>query len=95
MKKLRETYTPGHAYPVEYRITQGDAAAEILRLAEETKCDLIAMGTHGRTGLERLVVGSVAETVMRKAHCPVLTVRSPSSAHAPTADRNPPAAVIA
>lgn len=95
MKTLRETYTPGQAIAVEYRITEGDAAAEVLRLAEETKCDLIAMGTHGRTGLERLVVGSVAETVMRKAHCPVLTVRSPSSAHSPAADLNPPAAVIA
>ena len=95
MKTLRETYTPGHALAVEYRITEGDVAAEVLRLAEETKCDLIAMGTHGRTGLERLIVGSVAETVMRKAHCPVLTVRSPSSARTPAADRNPPAAVIA
>jgi len=50
---------------------------EILGVAEETKCDLIVMGTHGRTGLGRLLMGSVAEQVVRKATCPVLTVKTP------------------
>jgi nucleotide-binding universal stress UspA family protein len=45
-------------------------------VAKETGCDLIVMGTHGRTGLGRLLMGSVAETVLRKAPCPVLTVKS-------------------
>jgi nucleotide-binding universal stress UspA family protein len=62
---------------VEHRLSQGDPAAEILRLAQETHCDLIVMGTHGRTGLARLLVGSVAEEVLRRASCPVLTLRSP------------------
>jgi nucleotide-binding universal stress UspA family protein len=62
---------------VEYRLVQGDAAAEILQLAEETKCDLIVMGTHGRKGLGRLLMGSVAEQVLRNASCPVLTVKTP------------------
>jgi nucleotide-binding universal stress UspA family protein len=63
--------------PVEHRLVEGDAASEILRIAQETKCDLIVMGTHGRTGLGRLLMGSVAEQVVRKASCPVLTVKTP------------------
>jgi nucleotide-binding universal stress UspA family protein len=44
-------------------------------VAEEDRCDLIVLGTHGRTGLGRLLLGSVAEQVVRGARCPVLTVR--------------------
>jgi nucleotide-binding universal stress UspA family protein len=55
----------------------GDPAAEILRFAQDIACDLIVMGTHGRTGLGRLLMGSVAEQVVRCASCPVLTVRNP------------------
>jgi nucleotide-binding universal stress UspA family protein len=50
---------------------------EILRRADETHADLIVMGTHGRTGLAHVLLGSVAERVVRRARCPVLTVRSP------------------
>jgi len=63
--------------PVEHRLVQGDAAAEILRVSEETKCDVIVLGTHGRTGLGRLLMGSVAEQVVRRARCPVVTVKTP------------------
>ena len=49
----------------------------ILNVAQETGAGLIVMGTHGRTGLERLLMGSVAEQVVRKAPCPVLTVKTP------------------
>jgi nucleotide-binding universal stress UspA family protein len=63
--------------PVEHRLIQGDAATEILRVAEETKCDVIVLGTHGRTGLGRLLLGSVAEQVLRRAPCPVVTVKTP------------------
>lgn len=69
---------PDPAIPVEYRLAEGDAASEVLRLAGELGCGLIVMGTHGRTGLDRLLTGSVAEQVMRKAPCPVLTVRVPA-----------------
>jgi nucleotide-binding universal stress UspA family protein len=62
--------------PVEHRLAEGNAAAEILRVAEEAKCDVIVLGTHGRTGLARLLLGSVAEQVLRRASCPVLTVRA-------------------
>ena len=49
----------------------------ILRVAEEVDADLIIMGTHGRAGLRRLAMGSVAESVLRQADCPVLIVPSP------------------
>jgi nucleotide-binding universal stress UspA family protein len=62
---------------VEHLLVQGGAAEEILQVAAEKKCDLIVMGTHGRTGLGRLLMGSVAEQVVRKASCPVLTVKTP------------------
>ena len=62
---------------VEHRLVQGGGAEEILQVAQERKCDLIVMGTHGRTGLGRLLMGSVAEQVVRKAACPVLTVKTP------------------
>jgi nucleotide-binding universal stress UspA family protein len=61
----------------------GDPAREILRLAKEVGCDLIVMGTHGRTGLERLLMGSVAEQVSRKAPCPVLTAKPPRAEQTP------------
>jgi nucleotide-binding universal stress UspA family protein len=50
---------------------------EIIRLARARKADLVVMGTHGRSGLARFVLGSVAERVVASAPCPVLTVRSP------------------
>ena len=53
----------------------GDAADEIVRLADSGRFDVVVMGTHGRTGLRRLVLGSVAEKVLRRATIPVLTVR--------------------
>lgn len=62
---------------VTHRMAEGDAVTEILRTAQETHADLIVMGTHGRRGLRRLLMGSVAELVVRRATCPVLTVRTP------------------
>lgn len=61
---------------------QGHAAAEICRAARDGKHDLIVVGTHGRTGLARFVLGSVAEHVLRDAPCPVLVIRP---VHEPTA----------
>ena len=55
----------------------GDPAEEIVRYADEHAVDLIVMGTHGREGVMRVVLGSVAETVVRRAPCPVLTVHHP------------------
>src|SRR5262245_45840786 len=56
-------------------LAEGDPAMEIARAAKERICDLIVMGTHGRTGLRRLLMGSVAEQIVCHAPCPVLTVK--------------------
>ena len=61
--------------PYEHRLITGDPSTAIARLAEEENADLIVMGTHGRTGLTRLLMGSVAEAVVRRAPCPVLTYK--------------------
>jgi nucleotide-binding universal stress UspA family protein len=82
-ERLREVYAPDRPLDVEYRTKEGDAGEEILRSAEEFECDLIVMGTHGRTGLGRVLMGSVAEAVLRGAHCPVLTVKVPLTDPAP------------
>jgi universal stress protein A len=63
------------AVPVQVNVAVGKPAEEILRVAREERVDLIAMGTHGRTGLRHLLLGSVAEAVIRAAPCPVFTVR--------------------
>jgi nucleotide-binding universal stress UspA family protein len=61
---------------VEHQLVMvGDAASEILRVSKQLEVDTIVMGTHGRTGLRRLLMGSVAEQVVRGASCPVITVR--------------------
>ncbi len=60
--------------PIKHRVVVGEAASTIQRIAEEIKADLIIMGTHGRRGLPRLLLGSVAQKVVARAHCPVLTV---------------------
>jgi nucleotide-binding universal stress UspA family protein len=59
---------------IETRTREGNTADEVLALAGELPADLITIGTHGRSGFERLLLGSVAEKVLRKAGCPVLTV---------------------
>lgn len=58
-----------------HEVRRGDPATEIVKYADENAVDMIVITTHGRTGLSRLLMGSVAEHVVRKAHCPVLTVR--------------------
>jgi universal stress protein A len=67
---------------VDPRVVAGNAGPEILRLADELNADLIVMGTYGRTGLRRLLMGSVAEEVLREAKCPVVTVKAPPLAGA-------------
>jgi len=57
------------------RVTYGDPAKEIVRISEEENTDLIVIATHGLTGWQHLVFGSVAEKVVRTAKCPVLTIR--------------------
>jgi nucleotide-binding universal stress UspA family protein len=62
----------------EHHLLIGTPAQELVELAEKEKVDLIVMGTHGRTGFSRLVMGSVAESVVRRAGCPVFTLKQPA-----------------
>jgi nucleotide-binding universal stress UspA family protein len=77
MEKLTVYEPPDEGINVEFVIADGEPGEEIVRVATERNCDLIVMGTHGRTGLERLLMGSVAEKVMRDAKCSVLVVKLP------------------
>jgi nucleotide-binding universal stress UspA family protein len=62
---------------VEKILVDGTSTEVIRKMAAELKADLIVMGTHGRTGFRRLLLGSVTEEVLRQAPCPVLTVKAP------------------
>jgi nucleotide-binding universal stress UspA family protein len=62
---------------VEHRLEEGDPASVILDTAHTSKADLIVVATHGRSGLSRILMGSVAEEIIRGAPCPVVTVKAP------------------
>jgi universal stress protein A len=67
---------------VDARLLQGFVAGQIVEFASRGEFDLIVMGTHGRTGMQHLVLGSIAERVVRLAPCPVLTVKQAQQRHA-------------
>lgn len=75
--------TVGH----EHLLMIGSPATAIVQLAEKENAEMIVMPTHGRTGLLRVLMGSVAEEVVRKAKCPVLTVKA--AATRPTRQAQP------
>jgi nucleotide-binding universal stress UspA family protein len=77
LKMLHAVVPTDPGVPYEHRLLTGDPAKEIVRFADEARCDLIVMGTHGRTGFTRLLMGSVAEAVVRHAKCAVLTFKQP------------------
>jgi nucleotide-binding universal stress UspA family protein len=79
-RSLHLMHDPDEQVRVEHRLEEGDAASMILEVADEVQAGLIVMGTHGRSGLGRLLLGSVAEQVLRNALCPVLTVKQPVGA---------------
>ena len=62
----------------EHHFLRGEPAEEIIAFAKKVQADLIVIGTHGASGLGRALLGSVAEEIVRKADCPVLTVRAAS-----------------
>jgi nucleotide-binding universal stress UspA family protein len=66
-----------------FSVAEGSPITAILDTAQADPADLICLGTHGREGMERLILGSVAEKVLRKARCPVLTVSEPGDERAP------------
>jgi len=70
---------------IEILVGEGPVAASIIEAAEQQQIDLIAMATHGRSGMQRVVYGSVAEHVLRSSSRPILLVRAPGTAvQAPT-----------
>ena len=74
-RMLERVVPPDANVTYEHRLISGEPASAIVQLAEDEKADLIVMATHGRTGLTRLLMGSVAEAVVRRAPCPVLTYK--------------------
>jgi nucleotide-binding universal stress UspA family protein len=75
--RLLRLQAPDDAVRLQHLLRCGDPTQEILRAAHTLRCDLIVMGTHGRTRLGRLLMGSVAEGVVRAAPCAVLTTPTP------------------
>lgn len=78
LERLNKVVPKDASIPVVHRLLAGDPADAIIRAAESDEADLIVMGTHGRRGITRLLMGSVAEAVVRRATCPVLTVKQPA-----------------
>lgn len=76
VKQLKQLAPSGDDNRVDHLVRFGAAADQIVRYAEGNEIDLIVLGTQGRTGLKRVLVGSVAEEVIRRAECPVLAVKS-------------------
>ena len=72
--------------PVDERVEYGEPSDKIIEVAAAQKANLIVMGTHGRSGLERLLMGSVAEAVLRDAPCPVLFIKDKARTAATDAD---------
>ena len=74
MARLKELYQDA-GVDLEARVIEGVPFVEIIRFADREKADLIVMGSHGRTGVRHLLMGSVAEKVSHKATCPVLVIK--------------------
>lgn len=80
LRQLSAVVAPARALGLEGKVElrEGRPATEIVTMAEELPADLVVMGTHGCAGFRRCALGSVAETVLRRVHCPVLTVPGPA-----------------
>ncbi len=77
--EMVERMAESHDVNLVTEIREGGPAETILEYAEEIDANLIVAGTHGRTGVRRRILGSVAERLVRHAHCPVMTVRLPNT----------------
>ena len=78
---FKEQFGEGRYATLPFHVAFGDAGREIAAYAQEIGADLIVMPSHGRTGIGRLLLGSVAERVLRLAHCPVFVLKSDSVAN--------------
>lgn len=70
-----ENVAESHGVSIETAVREGSPAKEIQRYATEEECDILVMGTHGRSGVDRLLLGSVTERIVRTSPIPVLTIR--------------------
>jgi nucleotide-binding universal stress UspA family protein len=75
LKMLEDVRPSDPSVPYAHRLTMGDPAGEVVRIASDEAAEMIILGTHGRTGMTRLLMGSVAEAIVRRAPCPVLVYR--------------------
>jgi len=78
LRELESFLAPNRARIAQVRVEPGVPGDVIPEVARRGEFDLVLMGTRGQSGFSRLVVGNVAEGVMRKAHCPVMTLRMPA-----------------
>jgi nucleotide-binding universal stress UspA family protein len=74
---LRRIAPPEPGLDLRHLLREGDAAAVIEQVVREEGCDLVVLGTHGRSGLEHLLMGSTAERIIRRCPCPALVVKYP------------------
>jgi nucleotide-binding universal stress UspA family protein len=84
LKMLEDVKPKDPSVPFTHRLSMGDPAGEIVRIATDEGAELIVLGTHGRTGVTRLLMGSVAEVVVRRAPCPVLVYRETAAKLTPS-----------
>jgi len=91
LKMLEDVKPADPQVPFIHRLTMGDPAGEIVRIAGEEGAEMIVLGTHGRTGVTRLLMGSVAEAIVRRSPCPVLVYRETA---AKLAEKKPLAAGV-
>jgi nucleotide-binding universal stress UspA family protein len=79
--EMRSLFKPlGSEVPLQYLIVEGHPATEIERVARDRHCDLIVLGTNGRSPLQRMLLGSTSSHLLHRAHCPVLIVGLPVTA---------------
>ncbi|MBS2011294.1 MAG: universal stress protein [Deltaproteobacteria bacterium] len=88
LKKALDAHA-GAGVPMRSLLRQGTTWRTILDVSKELGCDMIVMGTHGRHGLPRALLGSVAEKIVRSSHVPVLTVHAGDGADSPPAPPEP------
>ncbi len=77
MSEFAARHLSGMDFPVKTQVLIGRPFMEIIRYARQYTIDMIVIATHGRTGLKHVLLGSVAEKIVRKSPCPVLTIRHP------------------
>ncbi|QVL32425.1 universal stress protein [Telmatocola sphagniphila] len=82
-EQLEQIRPNNAAIPIQHVLLEGDPADEIVRYATEANMNMLVIGTHGRSGVDRLMMGSVAERILRDSPCSVLVVKLPKGVSTP------------